>query len=59
MDKEEFLSDILDEVTRFNLLESYSLIEEQGEEPKLLKAFQKVIKYYSTPDQWEEFCNAV
>ena len=53
----ELTTDQEDEITRHVLIDSYRVISHlEPERVKFIKSLRKVIKHYSTPTEWEEFC---
>lgn len=56
----EFFQEIAEEITRLYLMDCYETCSAFPKEPdyeKTMKAFKRVIKYVSTPDQYKEFKN--
>jgi hypothetical protein len=49
------VTDAVGELVRECLIDSYFIVVEVGDDKSILRNLKKTIKYYSTPDQWEEF----
>ena len=49
------VTDAVGELVRECLIDSYFIVVEVGDNKSILRNLKKIIKYYSTPDQWEEF----
>lgn len=48
--------EVIETIVRDNLIQSYKDEAKFGyNNPKDLKAFRRVIKFYSTPDEWKQF----
>ena len=46
--------DTMTEITRENLIDSYRFIEDEDDD--LRNAFDLVISFYSTPDEYKQWC---
>jgi hypothetical protein len=55
LDTTQDIWELFEDITRLCLVDSYHTNEEVGDDPKVSKALLKIIKYYSTPDQWKQF----
>lgn len=54
----ELFQDIASEITRLYLIDCYdtcAVFPKETDYDKNMKAFRRIIKYVSTPDQYEEF----
>jgi hypothetical protein len=49
------VTNAVSELVREYLIDSYYICAEVGDDKSILRNLKKTIKYYSTPDQWEEF----
>lgn len=70
VDTNQFVYELVDELCKANLIESLEVIknnsigipifstnpeEEAKEVKKLIKAFERVLDWYSHPDEWKHF----